>query len=65
MLTRGRPHHTLFGVHWDPANVTLTVMLTLLFLIFLMLLLTITAEPAQGQSILPATAREAANMLAN
>ena len=43
---RSRGSH--FGMHWDPANVALTLMLVLLFLIFLLLFLTLTAPPALG-----------------
>jgi len=45
---RSRGSH--FGMHWDPANVALTLMLVLLFLIFLLLFLTLTAPPAMGQT---------------
>jgi len=37
-------------MHWDPANVALTLMLVLLFVIFLLLFLTLTAPPAMGQT---------------
>lgn len=49
MHTKGHPRNSLFGMNWNPANVTLVIMLTLLFLIFLLLFLTLTAQPAQGQ----------------
>jgi uncharacterized repeat protein (TIGR03803 family) len=50
MHTKGHPRNSLFGMNWNPANVTLVIMLTLLFLIFLLLFLTLTAQPAQGQT---------------
>ena len=45
---RSRGSH--FGMHWDPANVALTLMLVLLFLIFLLLFMSLTAQPALGQA---------------
>jgi len=50
MHTKGHPRNSLFGMSWNPANVTLVIMLTLLFLIFLLLFLTLTAQPAMGQT---------------
>ena len=50
MHTKGHPRNSLFGMNWNPANVTLVIMLTLLFLIFLFLFLTLTAQPAMGQT---------------
>jgi uncharacterized repeat protein (TIGR03803 family) len=50
MHTKGHPRNSLFGMSWNPANVTLVIMLTLLFLIFLFLFLTLTAQPAMGQT---------------
>lgn len=50
MHTKGHPRNSLFGMSWNPAGATLTIMLTLLFLIFLLLFLILTAQPAQGQT---------------
>lgn len=50
MHTKGHPRNSLFGMSWNPGNVTLVIMLTLLFLIFLLLFLTLTAQPAMGQT---------------
>jgi len=50
MHTKGHPRNSLFGMNWNPANVTLVIMLTLLFLIFLFLFLSLTAQPAMGQT---------------
>jgi uncharacterized repeat protein (TIGR03803 family) len=35
---------------WSPANAALAIMLTLLFLMFLLLFMTLTAQPAEGQT---------------
>ncbi|MGA2370919.1 MAG: choice-of-anchor tandem repeat GloVer-containing protein [Candidatus Korobacteraceae bacterium] len=51
MHTKEHPRNSLFGMNWNPANVTLVIMLTLLFLIFLFLFLTLTAQPALGQTL--------------
>ena len=50
MHTKGHPRNSLFIMNWNPANVTLVIMLTLLFLIFLFLFMTLTATPAQAQT---------------
>jgi len=50
MHSEARSHNSIFGVSWSPANAALAIMLTLLFLIFLTLFITLTAQPAQGQT---------------
>ena len=50
MHSKARSHSSTFGLSWSPANATLAILLTLLFLIFLLLFITLTAQPAQGQS---------------
>jgi len=50
MYTKGHPRNSLFGMSWNPANVTLVITFTLLFLIFLFLFLTLTAQSAQAQT---------------
>jgi hypothetical protein len=52
----------IFGLSWDPASVTLTVLLVLFFLTFLFLFLALTAQPVQGPTSVPPTAAEAAKM---
>jgi uncharacterized repeat protein (TIGR03803 family) len=48
----GKAHFcdSIFVMSWSPANTGLAVPLTLLFLLFVALSLTITAQPAQGQT---------------
>ena len=50
MHIKARPHSSIFGVNWSPANATLAIIITLLFLIFLFLLITLTAQPVQAQT---------------
>jgi len=50
MHPTGHPRNSRFGMSWNPASATLAIMFTLLFLIFLILFLTLTAQPAQGQT---------------
>jgi hypothetical protein len=57
-----RVHKSHFGLSWDPASVTLTVLLVLFFLTFLFLFLALTAQPVQGPTSVPPTAAEAAKM---
>lgn len=62
MHTKAQFHDHDFGRHWSSKNVSITILLTLLFLVLLLLAMTITAVPAEGQSSVPATARQAANV---
>ncbi len=57
-----RFHHPLFGMGWSPSQLVLIILVGLLFLIFLLIFLTITAQPAQGQTSAPATAVQAAKL---
>jgi len=50
MHIRGRSHHSLFRVSWDPASVGIAILLALLFLMFLFLFLAFTAQPLRGQT---------------
>ncbi len=50
MHTKARSHGSIFGMSWNPLNAALAIMLTLLFLIFLILFITLSAQPAQGQT---------------
>lgn len=62
MHSTTRFHKSNIGMSWDLAHVAITILLALFFLIFLFLFLTITAQSAQGQTSVPPTARQAANM---
>lgn len=60
MLSSTRFHKSHVGMHFDLAQVALTILLALFFLIFLFLFLTITAQPVQGQTcVLPAAVQAA------
>lgn len=50
MHSQAQSHRSIFGMNWNQTNPALAMMLTLLFLIFAILLLTLTAQPAQGQT---------------
>ncbi len=50
MLTKGRPHSSIFGNRWDPANAAITLMLGLLFLLILLFVIFIASQPAQAQT---------------
>src|SRR5271169_3243486 len=50
MYGKAHSHSPNFGMSRNPANVALTILLTLLFLIFMFLFLSLTATPAQGQT---------------
>jgi uncharacterized repeat protein (TIGR03803 family) len=43
-------HTSIFGITSTAANAALAILLTLLFLMFLLLFMTLTAQPAQGQT---------------
>jgi uncharacterized repeat protein (TIGR03803 family) len=62
MQSHTRTHHSFHTRHWDPAQVTIAVLVTLLLLIFLLLFLTLTAPPAWGQTAVPPTAVQAAKL---
>ncbi len=62
MHTKAHFHDQHYGMQWGPANVAITMLLTLLFLMLLFLVMTITATPADGQNTVPPTARQAATM---
>ena len=62
MYSKAQSHNSLFGLNWKPANVALAILLTLFFLIFLLLFMTLTAQPAEGQTSVPPTAVQAARM---
>ncbi len=62
MHSHTRSHTSIFATHWSPTNAALTILLVLLFLIFLLVFLNITAVPAQAQTSVPPTARQAASM---
>ncbi len=62
MHSNTRSHTPILGVSWSAATVTLTILLTFLFLIILFLFLIIVAQPAQAQTSVPPTARQAATM---
>jgi uncharacterized repeat protein (TIGR03803 family) len=62
MHTKPHFHDQHFGMQWSPANVSITILLTLLFLMLWFLIMTITATPADGQNTVPPTARQAASM---
>jgi len=50
MHTRAQSHRPILGVSWNPCHVALTILTTLLSLMFIFLFLTVTAQPAQGQT---------------
>src|SRR5271165_6092017 len=62
MHTKAHFHDHDFGMHWSPASVSITILLALLFLVLLFLVMTITAVPAEAQSSVPPTARQAVSM---
>jgi len=50
MHRKGHFHYSIFGITSTPANVALTILLTVLFFLLLLLLMTLAAPPAQGQT---------------
>jgi uncharacterized repeat protein (TIGR03803 family) len=50
MHTRGRFPNVMFGASLRPQTAALAIMLTLLFLIFFLVFISLTAQPAQGQT---------------
>jgi Na+/glutamate symporter len=50
MHSKAHSHSSIFGMHWDPANAALAILLVLLFFIFLIVFLTLTAPPAMGRT---------------
>ena len=50
MHSKTHSHGSIFGMHWDPTNAALPILLVLLFLILLIMSLTLTAQPAMGQT---------------
>jgi uncharacterized repeat protein (TIGR03803 family) len=62
MHTKTHFHDHHFGLHWSPANVSTTILLTLFFVLLLFLFVTVTATPADGQNTAPPTARQAVSM---
>ena len=60
MQSHAQSHHSTFGIHWNPANVTITLLLMLLLLIFLLLYLSLAGTVAQAQSAVPAAPQHAA-----
>ncbi len=62
MHSKAQSHSSLFGMSWNPANLALAILLTLLFLILTLVFMTLTAQPAEGQNPVPPTAVQAAKM---
>jgi uncharacterized repeat protein (TIGR03803 family) len=50
MHSKTHSHGSIFGMHWDPTNAALAILPVLLFLILLIMSLTLTAQPAMGQT---------------